>query len=220
MKFNILVCLQHWTDFKGDMTNKGFGNDIDTYLKKLSGQRLELFKKAAFGQFHGLPEIGRGALIMHAMWLKEVIGDEELVKAKRFRFEVAGHLVEYGEKEFVLIIRLKYGLYQNILEYRKHGQSSFRSRVFPGLERDADLKLIHLRELMRGELFEMVSDEDAVIVVQIWMLLKSFMGRDPGTYIPPFILSLADDFHRFNRYVFLLISKCFTSAIFNIYVNC
>ena len=79
------------------MTAKGAGVGIKDVLDRLQGSQVELFKSSAFGQFYGMPPLDSGAILMHGMCLREIIGDEKLVMEKRLRFEVCGRLLEYGE---------------------------------------------------------------------------------------------------------------------------
>ncbi|KAL4582413.1 hypothetical protein LXL04_006962 [Taraxacum kok-saghyz] len=92
---------RHWhLDIDAEMTVKGVGKCLQK-VKILSNTQQSYFLASLFGQFLEAPPPDGDALLMHAMMLREVRGDKELVLSKRLRFEVDGHLLEYGESEFI-----------------------------------------------------------------------------------------------------------------------
>ena len=96
------------------MIVKGVGKCLQK-VRTLGSSQQTYFLASHFGQFLEVPPPDGDALLMHAMMLREVRGDKELVLSKRLRFEVDGHLLEYGESEFILITGLRVGEYFDIL---------------------------------------------------------------------------------------------------------
>lgn len=140
---------------------------------------------------------------MHAMMLREIIGDEELVRNKRFRFDVAGQILEYGEREFILISGLKHGHYHGILHAKKRCHLAF---VLGCLINDvSDFRLHHVYDLINDDSFPLLSDDDTVVVLQLYILLRFCIGRGPSSSMPPTVLNLADDLDSWNRYDLFII---------------
>ncbi|KAL4578729.1 hypothetical protein LXL04_014860 [Taraxacum kok-saghyz] len=192
--------LYHWhLDLDAELTVKGVGKCLEK-VKTLSKTQQTYFLVSHFGQFLDVPPPDGDALLMHAMMLREVRGDKELVLSKRIRFEVDGHLLEYGESEFILITGLRVGEYFDILKEKKHrGNCMFRARVFPRIS-DKKLRLNDFSDLIESASFKEINDSDASLVVQIFILLRGFMGRDLCTCIPPSVLTLADDINSWNSF--------------------
>ena len=121
---------------------------------------------------------------------------------------MAGQILEYGEREFILISGLKHGHYHDILYAKKQVPSSLRSRLFPHFEDVSEFRLQHLYDLINDDGFPLLSDEDTVVVLQMYILLRCCMGRGHISSMPPFVLELADDLDSWNRYEVLIICSC------------
>ncbi|KAL4569297.1 hypothetical protein LXL04_024933 [Taraxacum kok-saghyz] len=154
---------RHWhLDIDAEMTVKGVAKCLQQ-VKTLSNTQKSYLLASPFGHFLEIPP--RWRCITYACH-------------DRLRFEVDGHLLEYGESEFILISGLRYFL-----------------RLV--------IKKLHLNDfsnLIESARFKEINHEDASLVVQIFILLRGFMGRDLCTGIPPSVLTLADDINSWNRF--------------------
>ena len=173
---------------------------------KLSIRQKELFRTGAFGQFMDIPTPNGDPLLVHTMMLHEV-RSQALARAGRFGFDVQGIQVQYGSTEFCLITGLKFGLFANLLGGTKNPKNSkLRSRLFKN-ETDQSLRLSHLEEFIVGKRFSKVPDDDAVMIMQMFLLLRGMLGRELKTCIPPLVLELADNHRNWNMYKLKI--KCF-----------
>ncbi|KAL4578698.1 hypothetical protein LXL04_014827 [Taraxacum kok-saghyz] len=180
-------------DLDAELTVKGVGKCLQK-VKTFSKTQQTYFLVSPFGQFLDVPPPDGDAILMHDMMLREVRGDKEL----RIRFEVDGHLLEYGESEFILITGLRVGEYFDILKEKKYrGNCMFRARVFPRIS-DKKLRLNDFSNLIHSASFKEINDSDASLVVQNFILLRGFMSRDLCTCIPPSVLTLVDDINSWN----------------------
>ena len=138
-------------------------------------------------------------LLIHAMMLHEE-RDVGVGQRGRFRFNVAGIHLEYGEPEFCLITGLKFGPSANLLAATKNPRHSIlRSRVF-SKQTDQSLRLRHIEEFILGPRCLAATDADAVMTVQMFLVLVGMLGRELNTCIPPLVLELADNPYNWNRY--------------------
>ncbi|CAI9298366.1 unnamed protein product [Lactuca saligna] len=167
-----------------------FGIVLKKYIPKLNTRRLELFRETTFGIFIGMPNPNGNPMLCHLMVLHDV-RDVEVARTGRFRFELQGRVVEYGETEFCLISGLRFGPYVDIINTKVSRNSSLRNRLFPNV-RDKDLRLKDLEDYVIGPSFSTCSDEDAVMVMQMIFLLRGLIGRDGNTCIPSAVYELAD----------------------------
>lgn len=152
---------------------KGVAFCLPDIIKRMNGVQLEEFRTSPFGQFVvDVPKPHGDPLVMHKMMHHEVRGDSHLAGLKRFRFEVSGHRLEYGEPEFILITGFRTGRYVEILGEKSHeSQSTFRKRVFPNAT-DSSLRLRDLDALTKNARFSKISVQDAVLVAQMLLLLE------------------------------------------------
>ncbi|CAI9278649.1 unnamed protein product [Lactuca saligna] len=102
---------------------------------------------------------------------------------------VTGRVVEYGETKFCLISDLRCGPYVDIINTKVSTSSALRNQLFPNV-RDEDLRLKDLEEYIKGSAFSTCSNEDAVMVMQMMLLLTGLIGRDSNTCIPPTVYEL------------------------------
>ena len=167
------------------------------------GRRIDLFLESPFGILYD--PITRKPLLLegdpslvHTMMLHEVRSLEMMV-AGRFRFNVGGFLLEYGAPEFCLITGLKFGAYEKLVGTPGSGHKSLlRARVFPE-KTDKQLRLRDIENYIKGPLFKTLNDEDAVLLFQILVLLRGFLGREHDMCIPPLVYELADKPDRWKR---------------------
>ena len=83
---------------------------LKKYITKLNSRRVELFRETTFRIFIDMSTPNGDPMLCHLIMLHEV-RDVEVVRARRFQFELQGRVVEYGETEFCLISGLRFGLY-------------------------------------------------------------------------------------------------------------
>ncbi|CAI9264483.1 unnamed protein product [Lactuca saligna] len=143
---------------------------LKKYITKLNSRRVELFRETTFGIFIGMPTPNGDMLLCYLMMLHEV-RDVEVDRAGRFRFELQGRVVEYGETKFCLISGLRFGLYIDIINTEVSTRSTLRNRLFPNV-RDKDLRLKDLEDYIKGPAFLTCCDEDAVMVMKMIFLLR------------------------------------------------
>ncbi|CAI9296568.1 unnamed protein product [Lactuca saligna] len=138
-------------------------------------------------------------MLCHLMMLYEVY-DVEVARTGRFRFELQGRVVEYGEIEFCLISGLRFGPYVDIINTKVNRSSTLRNQLFPNV-RDEDLRLKNLEDYVKEPAFLMCSDEDAVMVMQMIFLLRGLIGQDDNTCILSAVHELADSQYNWNIYL-------------------
>ena len=137
-------------------------------------------------------------LLVHAMMMHET-RSETLIEEMRFRFDLLGYQVEFGEKEFCLITGFCFGAYSDILAGKSlEANSALRERLFPKYS-DNGVRLKHLQEYILSEPFMNVCDDDALAVFQIYLLLRGLIGRELNTGIPPLVFQFADTSNKWNR---------------------
>ncbi|CAI9286148.1 unnamed protein product [Lactuca saligna] len=146
-----------------------------------------------------MPTPNGDPMLYHLMMLHEV-RDVEVVRARRFWFELQGRVVEYGEIEFCLISGLRFGPYVDIINTKVSKSLALRNRLFPNV-RDEDLRLNDLENYVKGSAFSMCSDEDAVMVMQMIFLLRGLIGRYDNTCFPSAMYELADSQYNWNRFL-------------------
>ena len=106
-------------------------------------------------------------LLIHTMILHEERG-REVAALGRFGFSVQGIHLDYGETEFCLITGLKFGPSANLLGPTKTPKNSIlRSRLFPN-ETDQSVRLRYIEEYILGPRFLTTTDDDAVMIVQMF----------------------------------------------------
>jgi hypothetical protein len=172
---------------------------VKDYFPKLSVSQKELFRTGPFGQFLDIQGTNGDSLLINTMMLHEV-RSHALAREGRFGFNVAGISLQYGSMEFCLITGLKFGPFTNLIgATKKPKNSKLRSRLFKD-ETDQTLRLGHLGEFILGERFSKVPDEDAVMIMQMFCLLRGMLGRELNSCIPPLVFELADNHRNWNRY--------------------
>ncbi|KAL4590100.1 hypothetical protein LXL04_003019 [Taraxacum kok-saghyz] len=104
----------------------GFGTEVGgdrdcnrRFFPRLTSSQRELFGSGPFGQFLNIPILNGDPLIIHAMMLQEEC-DIGVGQRGRFRFNVQGLHLEYGDSEFCLITGLKFGPFANLLAGTKN----------------------------------------------------------------------------------------------------
>ncbi|CAI9269440.1 unnamed protein product [Lactuca saligna] len=145
-----------------------------------------------------MPTPNGNSMLCHLMMLHEV-RDVEVARAGKFRFELQGRVVKYGETEFCLISGLRLGQYVDIINTKVNTNSTLRNRLLPNV-RDEELRLKNLEDYNKGPAFSMCSAEDAVMVMQMMFLLRGLIGRDGNTCIPPAMYMLADSQYNWNMF--------------------
>ncbi|CAI9286758.1 unnamed protein product [Lactuca saligna] len=111
MAMEHIIVLRGWP---AELTFKGVvGTVLRKFIPKLNSRRLELFRETPFGIFIGMPTLNGDTMLCHLMMLHEVC-DVLVARAERFRFELQGRVVEYGETEFCLISDLRFGSYVDL----------------------------------------------------------------------------------------------------------
>ena len=186
--------------FKADLTLKSaLGTVMNENLPRLTPRQREIFKATPFGSFLEMAAPNGDPLVMHMMMLHEV-RDHEVMQQGRFKFEVDGIELSYGETEFCLITGFRFGPYEDILKQIKTGsRSALRARLFPNRS-DVGVRLIDIEEFIMTPDFYDANDGDAVMLKRILLLLKGFMGRGKTSCIPPVVYRLADDISSWNMY--------------------
>ena len=192
--------LQHYNQlFKAELTLKAvIGTVIEDFFPRLTSSQRELFGSGPFGQFLNMPIPNGDPLIVHAMMLQEE-RDIGVGQRGRFRFNVQGLHLEYGDSEFCLITGLKFGPFANLLAGTKNPKNSLlRSRLFPK-QTDKSLRLRDIQDFILDPRFLDASDDDAVMLMQIFVLLRGMLGRELKSCIPPLVFELADHPYNWNR---------------------
>ncbi|CAI9301822.1 unnamed protein product [Lactuca saligna] len=146
-----------------------------------------------------MPTLNGDSMLCILMILHEV-RDVEVARAGKFRFELQGRVVEYGETKFCLISCLRFGPYVDIKNTKVTTSSTLRNRLFPSVK-DEDLRMKDLEEYIKGLAFSTCSDEDAIMAMQMMFLLRGLIGRDNNTCILPAMYELADSQYYWNRFV-------------------
>ncbi|KAL4587546.1 hypothetical protein LXL04_000417 [Taraxacum kok-saghyz] len=166
--------------FKAELTLKAvIGTVIEDFFPRLTSSQRELFGSGSFGQFLNMPIPNGDPLIIHAMMLQE-------------ERDKGGLHLEYGDSEFCLITGLKFGLFVNLLAGTKNPKNSLlRSRLFPK-QTEKSLRLRDIQNFILDPRFLDASDDDAVMLMQIFVLLRGMLGRELKSCIPPLVFELAD----------------------------
>ncbi|KAL4562297.1 hypothetical protein LXL04_034497 [Taraxacum kok-saghyz] len=141
--------LQHYNrTFKAELTLKAvIRTVIRQCFPRFNSTQRQLFASGPFGQFLDMPIPNGDPLLIHAMMLHEE-RDLGVGQSGRFRFNVQGIQVEYGESEICLITGLNFGPSANLLAATKNRRNSvLRSRVFLK-ETDQSLRLRHIEEFI------------------------------------------------------------------------
>nr|KAJ0212431.1 hypothetical protein LSAT_V11C400213580 [Lactuca sativa] len=81
-------------------------------------------------------------MLCHLMMLHEV-RDVVIARAGRFRFELQGRVVGYGETDFCLISGFRFGPYVDVINTKCNKKYVLRNQLFP-IVRDEDLRLTSL----------------------------------------------------------------------------
>ena len=106
--------------------------------------------------------------------------------------------MEYGEPKFCLITGLRFGGYEDLINTPSSGSPlQFRGRVFPN-HMDQQVRLRDLVNYIKGPDFKDLN-EDAVLLFQLIILLRGFLGRKFYMCIPPLVYELADHPNRWER---------------------
>ncbi|KAL4577523.1 hypothetical protein LXL04_013632 [Taraxacum kok-saghyz] len=187
-------------DITADLTMKAVIRIVvRDYFPKLSDRQKELFRTGPFGQFLDIQGANGDPLLVNTMMLHEV-RSHALENEGRFGFNVQGISLQYGSMEFCLITGLKFAPFTNLIDGTKNPKNSkLRSRLFKD-ETDQTLRLSHLEEFIVGKRFSKVPDEDTVMIMQMFFLLRGMLGRELKSCIPPLILELVDNHCNWNKF--------------------
>ncbi|CAI9265822.1 unnamed protein product [Lactuca saligna] len=138
-------------------------------------------------------------LLVHLMMLLEVRSQEVFVEG-RFRFEIQGVQLKFGETKYILISGLRVGPYVDLLhEERGHSNSNLWVRLFPNIT-DATLRVKHLTEYIMSPQHMRLHDADAILLIQLVFMLKGLHGQDVKTSISTAVYKLVDNICDWNRF--------------------
>ncbi|KAI3702532.1 hypothetical protein L6452_28272 [Arctium lappa] len=152
-----------------------------------------IFGRTSFGPWLELTNIGQDPILVHMFLQLEV--EVASAEPEEMYFNVCGNLMHFGRREFCIVTGLLFGPTPSLLTLT---DESFVSRVWPDLAPGL-LTLKTVVQTMRNDL-QAISDEDAVRVCLVVMADVMFMGRDLRLVVSSTVLSVVDDFGRFNSY--------------------
>ncbi|CAI9302207.1 unnamed protein product [Lactuca saligna] len=187
-------------DRKADLTLKGVvGTIIKDYFPRLTQSQRVLFEAFPFGRFIGMHVPYGDPLLVHLMMLDEV-RSQQVFEIWRFLFEIHGMQLDLGETEYIFICGVSVGPYVDLLhDERGWSNSNLRARLFPDII-DARLWLKDLEDYIMSPNYSTLQGEDAVMLIQLVLMLKGLHGWDVKKGIPAAIYKLADNIDDWNRY--------------------
>ena len=169
---------------------------ISTVKGKLSynADRYAMFKNSVLGPWLDLRSEEHDNQGLNFMLQHQKHVDNPTYETPLY-FEIDKHTLELGRREFCLITGLRFGKIS--LGHLSESVSSFAERVFPGMERIKGYDLI--RELESTN-FDKMSNEDAVRLCLLIVLVYVLRGQELRHVMSNEILCLVDDFYAWDAF--------------------
>ncbi|GJZ59490.1 phospholipase-like, aminotransferase-like mobile domain protein [Tanacetum coccineum] len=164
---------------------------------RLGTDRYVLFRETCFGCWLDLTCVEKDESLIHYMLQKQKISHNDHYDLPLI-YNVNGHTLHFGRREFCLISRFKFGF----LSFRifREGDITFHDRVFP--EKIGEyVKNIDLLSLIEDEDgFISLSDSDSVRVCLLLALEVIFMGHELGSAVDDVFLRMVEDLDVWNDF--------------------
>ena len=106
----------------------GLLGNIKDILSK-NKRREMLFRKTVFGPWLDIPFSTNDSSLMHYVLQHQVKVSNISSDSPPLQFQIGGHLLEFGRKEFCLITGFRFG--QVVVREDNENRFKFRDRVFP-----------------------------------------------------------------------------------------
>ncbi|GJW12447.1 ribonuclease H-like domain-containing protein [Tanacetum coccineum] len=153
--------------------------------------REELFRNTCFGWLLDLDDSQENCVLIHFMTCRQVERSPEDTVVVPFTYHVNGHYIEFGREEFCLITGLRFG--PEFSERYEVGLIPFRRLLFDSDTDGGHVTGQMLVDIINGEEFDNLHDEDVVSVCQLAVLHLVLLGRQLAHNILDWWLRLIDD---------------------------
>ncbi|GJX88654.1 phospholipase-like protein [Tanacetum coccineum] len=107
--------------------------------------------------------------------------------------------IPFGREEFCLVTGLRFGV-QNWAEYDTKQRIPFRRRVFPSYLDGQPITGIDIANMINGESFAQLYDDDAVGLCCLGILQLVILGVESTRVVPDWMLRLANDRVAWDKY--------------------
>ncbi|GJY96604.1 phospholipase-like, aminotransferase-like mobile domain protein, partial [Tanacetum coccineum] len=165
---------------------------------RLNEDRRTLFRTTCFGPWLDMTYVENDDGMIHYVLQKQCFSDDDDSFDLPLIYNVNGHSLHFGRREFCLVTALKFGLL-SFREYR-NGDIPFRNRLFPE-KIGYDVKIINVLALLEDEeKFSKVSDEDAIRVCLLLSLEVIFRGRELVSVVGDVFLRMVNNLDAWNSF--------------------
>nr|GEY46740.1 phospholipase-like, aminotransferase-like mobile domain protein [Tanacetum cinerariifolium] len=164
---------------------------------RLNEDRRTLFRTTCLGPWLDITYVENDDGMIHYVLQKQCFSDDDSFDLPLI-YNVNGHSLHFGRREFCLVIAFKFGL----LSYREYRNDDipFRNRLFPE-KIGHDVKIIDDLALLEDEeKFSKVSDEDEIQVCLLLSLEVIFMGRELVLVVDDVFLRMVNNLDVWNSF--------------------
>lgn len=200
---DMAVNMEDYRDYPAQVTCRSRLSVISAIKSMIGNTRREtLFRDTCFGWLLDLPKMQECGVLVHYFICHQVPcveGDTNIVPL-RYRVRDINRVdeveVQFGREEFCLVTVLRFGTY-----FRKDyedGPIPFRRRVFPSSTDSSKIKVGDVFRALDIELLRRLSDEDAVGLCLIAVLVLVLKGTELRNVFDDFVFRLVEDIDAWN----------------------
>ena len=167
--------------------------------------RTNLFRTTVFGAWLDFPSHNPDNYLYNFFYQNAVMVPKVSDFCPPLNFQIGDNLLEFGREQFSLVTGFRLGHVDKDEGRIVRGipYSPFLDRLFPEIKvtKKKRIKGQQILGLLKpGQVWDSLSDEDAVRCCLLVIATCVFMGREGRFYIPDHLLIMVEDFSLWNEY--------------------